>query len=363
MGYWISIQRIFILLAIFSFLFSSSLVHAESALLTPEENLWLSSRNNTVVVLSEKNNPPFSYQSASGIIQGLSADYMELIAKIVDFKIFYAPPRSRSQIISELKEGRGDVALAISSLDEREKEFIYTESYITVPVIIVVRKDTEIKKNVNMSDYSGKRVAVVDSSAAEDFIRKNYPRVIVESVSDNEVALQKTVLGEVSASVMDVTSLSFLLSKQVVNSVKIVGNLGLDYQPTFAMLSDKQILQSILEKGLAQISATDRETISAKWVALPGEIKTQQSTLARATGNPALIVLYGIFGMAVIIFFILAFKKNSTPFYHRRKGLTIDKLKDEVNELEDTSKLLAEELEHVKEIEQHIAEKIKDLKE
>ena len=52
-------------------------------LLTPKEALWLKERNNVIVVYPEQNSPPYSYQSPAGSIQGLSIDYLELIAEKV----------------------------------------------------------------------------------------------------------------------------------------------------------------------------------------------------------------------------------------------------------------------------------------
>ncbi len=362
MAHRLFFQKSLILLLFFCF-FPWQVIHAESSLLSQEENLWLASRNNTIVVIPEKNHPPFSYQSHSGIIQGFSVEYLELVARSIDVNIHYATPRSRNQIISELKEGgRGDIALSIGSTDEREESLIFTESYVTVPVVIVVRKDAELRKNITMNDYTGRRVAVVDSSASEEFIRQNYPRVVLETVTDNEVGLQQVVLGEVDAAVMDVASLSFLLSKQVLSSVKIAGNLGLDYKPTFAMSKDKIVLQSILEKGISQISNQDRELLTEKWIVLPGEKKEQQSFFMKLQAHAGIASIYTLFGIILLLVAGSLFRGKSVSFPYVRKTKKIDSLKEEITELEEVSKVLSKELEQVKEMEEHIAEKIEHLK-
>mgnify|MGYP003520259915 FL=1 len=55
-----------------------STIYAQSSLLTKEENIWLSSRNNTISVLPEKNNPPFSFNDSSYITQGIFIDYIKV---------------------------------------------------------------------------------------------------------------------------------------------------------------------------------------------------------------------------------------------------------------------------------------------
>jgi ABC-type amino acid transport substrate-binding protein len=56
-------------------------------ILTKEEVFWLKSRNNTLIVYPEKNFPPFSYQDSAGNPQGLSIDYLKLIADKIGVKI------------------------------------------------------------------------------------------------------------------------------------------------------------------------------------------------------------------------------------------------------------------------------------
>ncbi len=329
-------------------------------LLSPEESLWLQSRNNTIVVYPEQNNPPYSYQSPAGNLQGLSIDYVELIAEKIGAKIQYLTPRSQSQILSDMQAGKGDVA-SITPDTEREKYLIFTESYITVPVVIVVRKDARQGSGLTLNDYNGKKVAMVASSAVENYTQINYPRVVREGVTDNEVGLQQVVLGEVDAAVMDVVSLSFYLSKQVLSSVKIAGNTGLDYKPAFALPKDRGALQSILEKGLSQISQSDRALFTDKWVTLPGESKEENSLLAVIENNFSTLSLYLLFGIGIlgIVVFLLRRRHFSMPYFHRMHDMK--EIKEEIGELEGASEILAEELKEVRDEESKLKEKLESL--
>ena len=50
---------------------------AQSDILNQEENLWLASRNKTIVVYPIENAPPYSYKNSAGNPQGLAIDYLE----------------------------------------------------------------------------------------------------------------------------------------------------------------------------------------------------------------------------------------------------------------------------------------------
>jgi ABC-type amino acid transport substrate-binding protein len=330
-------------------------------LLTPEENLWLKSRNSTIVVYPEQNNPPYSYQNVSGNPQGLSIDYLELIAQKIGAKISYLTPRSHVQMLADIQNGKGDVVATLTPDSDREAYLLFTESYITVPAVIVVRKDIDSRMGLTLNDFNGKRVAVIASSALESYVHINYPRAVIEETTDDEVALQQVVLGEVDAAVMDVASLSYYLSKQVLSSVKIVGNTTFEYNPAFAVPKDKAILQGILEKGLSQVSTSDRAMLTEKWITVPGDQKNNNSFFIKIQNSLGFVTLAILFIAGTITIILVITRHRHSPLRYLRKKHAVDALKDEVAELEDASKSLIDELDSIKEMEKDIQSKIKEI--
>ncbi len=323
-----------------------SVGNTADTILSKEEILWLESRNNTIVVYPEKNFPPYSYQNSAGTPQGLSIDYIELIAEKIGANISYLPARSRSQILDDVKQvKKGDVITSLTDTKEREDILYFTDTYVSSPAVIVIRKDLDKGDTLTISDLTGKKIAIGKDYAVEEFIRTNNPRVVIESVVDDESGLQQVVLGEVDAAIMDITSLSYYLSKQVLNSVKVVGSTGFEYKLAFAVPKDKEILQSILDKGLSQISTNDRKILVDKWVIMPNEIKEENPLALYAQSNLDTIILY----VLIVIVIILLLKKKSRNFLLNRKRKV-----DVVNELK-------EELQDIEILEEDIKEKIKNI--
>ncbi|MEO5635003.1 MAG: transporter substrate-binding domain-containing protein [Candidatus Paceibacterota bacterium] len=318
-------------------------------LLSPEETLWLKSRNNTIVVYPEENAPPYSYKNSAGNPQGLAVDYLELIAEKIGAKMEYLTPRSRSQIQEDVQKGKGDVIAYVTADAEKEGYLIFTGNYLTSPAVIVVRKDAPKKSGLNLNDFNGKRVAVTNGSALEGFIRINYPRVVVDEVTDDEIGLQQVVLGEVDATAMDVASLSFFLSKQVLTSVTVAGNTGFDYKPSFGVSKSSPLLQSILEKGLSQISQNDRSVLSDKWIVLPGEVQKEESDfMTIVKSNLGVASIYILFGVGIITILIYLFTRRTHRERFFRKMHDVDELKQEFSELEGESSILTRELQEIK---------------
>jgi hypothetical protein len=203
------------------------------------------------------------------------------------------------------------------------------------------------KKNLTVSDLTGKKVAVGDGYAVAEFLNKNYPRIVLERVTDDEVGLQQVVLAEVDAAVMDITSLSFYLSKQVLSSVKVVGDVGFDYKLAFAVPKDKQILQSILDKGLIQISKNDRQILNEKWVSiLKDEQKDSVYDILVHSFTRENVYIALIFSLIVVV--ILSFKRRSihSRFFSKKKN--VEALREEIEELGEMNEILSEELDKVK---------------
>lgn len=328
-------------------------------LLTQEESLWLKSRNNTIIFLPQKNNPPFSYQSSSTFNQGLAVDFINLIAEKVDAKIEYLPSRFLPQLLDEAKDGKGDV-VSLSITEDRSENFYFTDSYITIPAVVVVRNDYK-KKSATLNEFSGMKVAIKEDSAVYEFVRENFPTVIIEGMTDDEISLQQLILGEVNAVVMDVASLSYYLSKQVLNSVRVVGNVGFDYTPAFAVSKDDKILQSILDKGLSQISKSDRQLLIDKWVNLNAADKKLFADSEKVFGGNFLYNI--IFAILIGIVFVLIIKRHhfGNRFSYSRKKRLNEDLQEEISELNYASKAIAHELEDIKNLEKDIQEKIKKL--
>jgi len=325
-------------------------------LLTPEETLWLNTRNNTIIVYPERNFAPFSYQSNSGTPLGLSIDYIEIIAEKVGAKIQYLPAKSLSQILEDIKLGKGDVVTSLIDSPEKQDFLYFTDSYIDISSVIVVRKDSSIKNGIALNDLNGQKVAVTSGRAVSSFVSKNYPRVIISPVTDDEIGLQQVVLGEVDAAIMDIASLSFYLSKQVLSSVKVVGSAGFDYKLSLGVSKDKQILQSILDKGLTQISKNERSVLSEKWIVTPEEYKSDFWSLVGATLTND-IFQYNFFLFTIFILFIIFKNKNGYQRFLSKKKHIKD-IKDEMSELEEMNESLSEELMHIKEAENKLKEKL-----
>lgn len=348
---------------------------ATSAILTPEQNLWLDKRNRTILVRPERNRPPFVFVS-SGVTrkpQGLSIDYFETAIQKINTSVQYFEAANKANIIAAIKEGKDGVVVALTQTEEREGDFYFTKPYITIPAVIVVRKDAPLKKSgATLADFTGKRVAVGEAYAVEEYIKNNYKKVIIEPVVDDEVGLQKLLLGEVDAAVIDLASLSYYTANKALSYVVVGGQTGFEYSFSFGIPKHLPELAMILDDALAAISPQEQMLLKEKWITSstvePGQ---QASSVYHFFGSNTILVVGSIMAGALIIligmvFLIRALRKTQLLALVGKKRHSDSSdavaLQHELQELAEASQVVSEELIQIKQLEKDIAEKIKEIK-
>lgn len=336
-------------------------VNAESKLLTSEENIWLRSRNNTISVIPERNNPPFSFNDSSYISQGIFIDHIKLVSEKLNIKVEFLTGLTRSDIIQSMNENKADYVSTLETDKIQDLPVLFNQPYSTFPEVIAVRKDYNSKEGMTLDNFNNRSVAVIKGSPVSYYIKQNYPRVITEEVVDNELALQKVALNEVDASVINSASLTYLLSKQSMRSIKVVGSLTFDSKMSFVVPKDKTLLSSILEKGLKEITAKEHQQIIDKWISLPNERDNRNQFILYIEDRLDVIFITVVFLLIVIFMFLFFRKRESTQYKHTSQPTKLNQLEQEIAELESASENLIGELKQVKNLEQDIKSKILDV--
>lgn len=337
-----------------------------SELLSPSENIWFEDRSRTIIVQPEKNYPPFSYTLKSqknSFPQGYSIDFIELVAEKIGGTIEYKEARSFDQIMEEVRLGNTAVLVSITETEERLKYFNFTDPYVSVPAVFVVRKDSSFTgSNLSPVDFSGKRVAVGSEYAVEGYLKQNYPRIVLEGVTDDEVALQKVLLNDVDAAVIDIASLSHFTSRSVLSSVRIAGTTGFSYELAFAVPKDNKELLSIIQKGLLAISEPEREILRSKWINFQEQVINEASSKTFWDKEGYYIpITVAIAGVIIIVIFAIRPRRH-TFFDHIKSGVSRkQEAMQKLEKLEEASQVLEAELKEIKQIENTIAETINNL--
>jgi ABC-type amino acid transport substrate-binding protein len=346
-------------------------IFAQQTILTKEQNEWLNKNNRTILVHPQDFEPPFVF-SSSGTkkeSKGFSIEYFNLILKKINAKVVFSQPAPLNQILAGARERNDGIILSLTPTEEREQYLYFTDSYYTTPSVVVVRKDFYINKKLfSLSDFIDKRVAVGNSYAAQSYIESNYPKMELTLVADDQIGLQKLLLGEVDALVMDFASYTYYTANDVLSYVKIIGRTGFDYKHSIAVPKSSPELVLILNEALKSIPDAEKQVLINKWMGSDlSPLSSSASDVAPETPNNLktwlLFIGFLIVLMFIVILVTVLYKKNRDNFSRKlfRKKEFASEVKEELEELKIARETLKEDIAQISELEKDIQEKIEKI--
>lgn len=160
---------------------------------------------------------PMGFTDESGEIVGFDIDLANAAAEKMGVTVKAQPINWDSKSM-ELKNGNIDVIWnGFSISDERKKEVLFTDPYLTTGQVIVVPADSDIEKK---ADLAGKKVSLQDGSTSEEALKadtETYNSIGEENISkfkENTLVLMEVQSGRADAAVIDEVYVRYYLAKE-----------------------------------------------------------------------------------------------------------------------------------------------------
>jgi len=298
------------------------LIYKQSALqLTEEEIKWLK-EHPVVKVGVDHDWPPIESVDENGLHYGISASYLDLLEKRlgIRFEVDYSR-RYWSDSLLALQNKELDMLSRAAITEKRKDNMIFSRPYMKQSIVIVANSKVGYVNDLN--DLAGKKVAVVRSYATEEILRSHYPKIIPFVVDSSLDALKEVSSGEADACIDGLGVVSYLIERNNLKNIKVVGETPYEYDLAFAFRNDWGMLASIADKVLGSITPAEYEEIHGRWLVM--ETKS----------SPNYTLIWAGIGFAAILFLAIAYK-------NRR----LDELvKQRTDELESFNQRLQEEIE------------------
>jgi cell division protein FtsB len=168
---------------------------------------------------------------------------------------------------------------------------------------------------------------------------------------------------------MDLASLSYYTSHDVLSYVRVAGQTGFDYKLSFAVPKSMPDMIIILNAGLKEITPSEHAVIKDRWITFPKSGDTAGNGTFLFLGTP-LWAAASIIGV-IIIAILLTLMVVHTRRHHRlqiaslsrthKKEQKLSELTEELKELEGAHSVLNENMEEIKSLEKQIEEKIEHI--
>ncbi len=308
--------------------FEPLLYKHDGLVLTDQEKEWLKAHP-VIRVGIDHNWAPIESVDKQGRLSGISISYLHLLEKRlgIRFEIDYSRPLWNDTIRS-VKNKELDMLSAAAITDSRKESLAFSRPYLKQTIVIVASSKTGYVNDLN--DLKGKKVAVVRSYASEEYLRAYYPNIIPVLADTSQEALQKVSSGEAYACIEGLNIVSYLIERNNIKNIKVVGETPFRYDIAFAFRNDWGMMASISDKVLASITPAEYEEIHGHWL----EKQSDEPVNYR--------LIWGVIGSLVILFMLVTYKNRRLDILVRQRTTELEtfnqRLQDEIEKAVDKNR-------------------------
>ena len=260
-------------------------------MLTPAERLWLKKNQSRIVLAVETGYPPFVFLDSKVQPCGLAHDYMLLLESKLGIHFKQRQFSSLDEIFAKVRSGEVHVVNAVTKTPGRSEFLSFTDPFISVPNVIVVREDRSDK--MLEKDLAGLKVSLVKNYAITEQLTKSGLGMATDFVPDDLSAILNVSFGRSDAAVIDLATATYLIQMKCITNLRVAGEASSNIELSFGVPHSEVLLRSILQKGLNAITEAERNNIHERWIyASHKSIFTDRRFWIAAT-----IVVIAVFGV------------------------------------------------------------------
>lgn len=239
--------------------------------LDEQERQWLRQHPVLRMGISGPDYPPFEITRNQHELEGLTADYADLLAQLLGITMEVRRYANRDAVMAALKRGDLDLLGTSNQFEIADPDFMLSRSYAEDQPMLVTRHDETLPM-----DLAGKRLAMVEDYLPLASVQAFYPQARVQRYPSAMDALGAVAFGADDVYLGDFISANYLINTNYRNDLQLAGPSGLDANPFgFAMLRSDVRLKRIVDKALAAIPLEHRYRIEQRWSAGPAEMAEQ----------------------------------------------------------------------------------------
>ncbi|WP_338801319.1 transporter substrate-binding domain-containing protein [Pseudomonas sp. RSB 5.4] len=239
--------------------------------LDEQDRQWLRQHPVLRMGISGADYPPFEITRNRQELEGLTADYAELLAQLLNVRIDVRRFTHRDEVMAALKRGELDLLGTSNNFELADPDFMLSRPYAEDQPMLVTRLDETLP-----ADLAGRRIAMVEDYLPLASVQAFYPGADLQRYPSAMDALGAVAFGVDDGYLGDLISANYLINTNYRNDLQLAGPSGLDASPFgFAMLRSEVRLKRIIDKALAVIPLERRQLIEQRWSAGRAQMAAQ----------------------------------------------------------------------------------------
>ncbi|WP_339806893.1 transporter substrate-binding domain-containing protein, partial [uncultured Marinobacter sp.] len=255
--------------------------------LTMAEQEWLR-RHPELTVAYRDGWPPFEFREGDNT-RGLVPDLVNRLGQDLGVDFVDRQLTDWSSAEQLLREGAIDVLPALPRTPRREDEFLFTRSYLNLPIVLVIRDDGRFIGDLR--ELRSERVGVLRQHASHDYLLINHPDLNIYPVSSLQEGLLALSNGDLDVMVTHIPGVSYTVARLGLSNLRITSITPYQYELRLAVNRDRPELLRILNKALGNLSATETDAIYNRWIHLDIERDPDYTAIKRVV-LIALVVVF-----------------------------------------------------------------------
>ncbi len=209
---------------------------------------------------------PIEYLDKNSEYIGMAADFIKILEKKLPIKFNIIHLKNWEEVLSESMARKVDMWGAATSTPQRLEYMQFTESYLELPAVILVRKN--IAESLTLENLKGMKVSVISGYGIHDYLKENNFDIELDVVPDVGTGLSKVSFGMVDAMIVNNAMATYYIEKIGITNLRVAGTSGYTYRWGFATRNDWPELNQIIQKGINMIDEDEKKMIYWKWVGL-----------------------------------------------------------------------------------------------
>jgi diguanylate cyclase (GGDEF)-like protein len=293
-----SLMHLFLaLVGLFGFMLAPSVAEAPVAAgraaptpqLTDAERAYIA-RRGPVTMCVDPDWEPFERITAEGRHEGIAADLVQLVAQRVGLTIVLHRTRSWDESLASSRAKECEILSFLNDTPARRAWLAFTAPIFSDPNIIVTRDEHPYVGDLH--GIVGEIVALPRGTMVEERIRVLYPQLGIVTTDSEQAAVELVSGGEADMTIRSLVVAAFSIRKEGLFNLKISGQVPeLSNQLSIGVAKDETTLRTILDKGVATLTAQDRETISNRHVSVLIQRDPDYTLVAAVTLGAGILLL------------------------------------------------------------------------
>ena len=230
--------------------------------LSGDDWAWLGRKRELVLGTATPDFPPFDITTSGRDYEGITADYMAILGKMLGVKVSVRQYPTRTAALNALANGQIDLLGTVNNNDTNDRRFVLSSSYAPDRLALVTRIDDQRQ----IGTGAGLRLAMAADYRSPDASKKLYPDAKLEIYPSNQAAMASVAFGQADMFLGDATSANYLITTNYFNQLHLdtvipAGSSGF----SFSMRNEDQPLLRAINTVLGAIQKDESSTIERRW--------------------------------------------------------------------------------------------------